>query len=172
MELNPVLRGWSQHKRISWHSEKAFSKLNLILWNNVRAKFVKRRANSTSMRMNYRRIKRGNGWADKEGRILFDPAKVKTIKVLPKKTTLNPYRLDDRPYFERLREKRILSKLREKVYEKFKGKCPICSQSLYNGEKIELHHIQPKKQRGLNSVSNLQPLHRICHIKVTHANNK
>lgn len=88
-----------------------------------------------------------------------------------KKTTLNPYKLEDQEYFKRRHEKKVLSKLREKVYEKFKGICPVCEQSLYNGERIELHHIKPKKQRGLNSVSNLQPLHRICHIKVTHTNN-
>ena len=105
---------------------------------------------------------------DKNGMILFDPAKVKTIKVLAKKTMLNPYKLEDRKYFERIRERKIVSKLREKVYEKYKGKCPVCEQSLYNGEKIELHHVKPKKERGLNSISNLQPLHRICHIKVTH----
>ncbi len=55
-ELNPILRGWTEHKRISWHSARIFSKLNLLIWQNIRTKFIKRRPKSTSQRRNYRKI--------------------------------------------------------------------------------------------------------------------
>ena len=106
----------------------------------------------------------------KKGKYYLTPAKVKTIKIMCKKTDINPYKLENRPYFERIQERKVLTKLRLKLYEKYKGKCPVCMQSLYNGERIELHHIIPKKKRGLNNINNLQPLHRICHVKVTHTN--
>jgi RNA-directed DNA polymerase len=41
---------------------------------------------------------------------------------------------------------------------------------LHNGEKVELHHIKPIKDGGTYAVSNIQPLHQICHISVTHRN--
>jgi hypothetical protein len=37
-----------------------------------------------------------------------------------------------------------------------------------NGEKIELHHIKPVKEGGEYSLENIQPLHQICHISITH----
>lgn len=171
IELNPILRGWCEHKRISWHSTKAFSKLNLILWNQIRSKFVKRKAKTTSMRRNYRKIRLSRGWGDKNGRKLFDPAQVKTVKVRAKKTELNPYLLEHQEYFKARKDLRLLNKLKERLFVRYKGICVVCEQKLNNGEKVEIHHIKPKKLKGTNSIRNLQPLHRLCHIKITHQNN-
>lgn len=99
---------------------------------------------------------------------LFDPARVKTIKLSMKKTTLNPYLTANKAYFERYKEKRILSKQKETLFKKYKNKCPICDQSLYGMERVEIHHIIPVKEGGKDTIRNLQPLHRICHIKITH----
>jgi RNA-directed DNA polymerase len=45
-------------------------------------------------------------------------------------------------------------------------KCPICGDPLFNGEKIETHHIVPVAQKGLDDISNLQHLHTACHKQV------
>ena len=47
-----------------------------------------------------------------------------------------------------------------------KWKCPICGESLFNGEEIETHHIVPVAQGGLDDISNLQHLHTPCHKQV------
>lgn len=39
-------------------------------------------------------------------------------------------------------------------------------------EKIELHHIKPVKEGGKYTVSNIKPLHQLCHISITHAKKK
>lgn len=106
---------------------------------------------------------------DEEGKTLLDPARVTTIKYKVKRTDLNPYLEEDRPYFEKRREERLLSKLRLKVFKKCGNTCSVCGQSLLGDEKVELHHIKPKKEGGKNTVRNLQALHRICHVKITHA---
>ena len=44
--------------------------------------------------------------------------------------------------------------------------CPICGEPLFNGEKINTHHIVPVAQGGLDDISNLQHLHTPCHKQV------
>lgn len=62
----------------------------------------------------------------------------------------------------------LLPKMKEKLYKRYKGKCAICQEPLAGLEKIEIHHIRPVKEGGKNNIRNLQPLHRICHQKITH----
>lgn len=44
----------------------------------------------------------------------------------------------------------------------------MCDQSLLGKEKVEIHHIKPRKEGGLDTIGNLIALHQICHIKITH----
>jgi RNA-directed DNA polymerase len=45
-------------------------------------------------------------------------------------------------------------------------KCPVCGDSLFNGEEIETHHIVPVAECGLDDLENLMHLHRGCHKQV------
>jgi RNA-directed DNA polymerase len=47
-----------------------------------------------------------------------------------------------------------------------KWKCPICGEPLLNGEGIEIHHIVPVTQGGLDDITNLQHVHIPCHKQV------
>jgi len=91
---------------------------------------------------------------------------IKIHKLL--KLDLNPYLIENKSYFQ----KRIIisnsAKFREAIFKKYNHLCPICDESLHNGEKVELHHIKPAKEGGVYSMSNIQPLHQICHISITH----
>lgn len=55
---------------------------------------------------------------------------------------------------------------RLKLSEKQYHLCPLCSESLYNGEELHAHHIVPKKDGGLDSYGNLLILHELCHRQV------
>jgi len=44
--------------------------------------------------------------------------------------------------------------------------CPVCEESLYNGEELHLHHIVPQKDGGKDTVGNLVLLHDACHRQV------
>jgi RNA-directed DNA polymerase len=172
MKLNPILRGWIEHKRISWHSAKIFLQLNVFIWNMIRTKFVKSRYGRSSQRMNYKEIKGDRGWTGKSGKVLLDPIKINTIRCRPMKVDLNPYLTENKEYFDKKKELRILSAIRTKLFRKYDNKCAVCQQTLLGSEKVEIHHIKPKTEGGSNTINNLMPLHRICHIKVTHDKKK
>lgn len=168
MKLNPILRGWIEHKRISWHSTEAFIDLNKYIWERVRTKFIKGRPGRTSQRRNYKDVKGDSGWIGQSGKVLLDPIKINTIRYKIMKIDLNPYLLENREYFEKKKESRVLSAIRSKLFKRYDNKCEVCNQSLLGFEKVEIHHIKPRKEGGSNDIRNLKPLHRICHIKVTH----
>lgn len=54
------------------------------------------------------------------------------------------------------------------MYKIYEHKCPMCKESLHNGEPVELHHIVPRKSGGKYRIENVLPLHQICHQQVTH----
>lgn len=45
-------------------------------------------------------------------------------------------------------------------------KCPVCGDSLFNGEPIETHHIVPAAEGGSDDTENLKHLHKACHKQV------
>lgn len=52
-----------------------------------------------------------------------------------------------------------------------KGYCPVCKNSLFNGEDLETHHILPKRESGGHSLKNLKLLHKTCHKQVEYSTN-
>jgi RNA-directed DNA polymerase len=51
----------------------------------------------------------------------------------------------------------------QKVAVNQKCICPICKESLFNGEELHIHHVIPKNQGGKDTYSNLKLLHLYCH---------
>ncbi len=74
-------------------------------------------------------------------------------------------------YWEKRQKKRNkseaekLSKKQEYIAWKQGYKCPICGQSLFNDEPLNLHHIIPKSKGGKDTKDNLVWLHLYCHHK-------
>ncbi|WP_347275968.1 HNH endonuclease signature motif containing protein [Leptolyngbya sp. FACHB-321] len=50
-----------------------------------------------------------------------------------------------------------------KLAQQQKHRCPVCGESLYNGESIHRHHLKPKAQGGKDTYSNLVLVHQCCH---------
>lgn len=80
--------------------------------------------------------------------------------------------MEHNKYFEKLKELKVLSKQRKILFKKHNHICEVCGQSLSGPEKVEIHHIKARKDGGTNNIKNLIPLHKICHIKVTHEKSK
>ena len=59
----------------------------------------------------------------------------------------------------------------QKIVKGQNGRCPICGESLFNGEELHLHHKVPKSRGGRNSYANLVFLHLYCHQKL-HSHDK
>ena len=77
-----------------------------------------------------------------------------------------------REYFSLLRNSRsnnnnffFTNKLNRSLATSQDHLCPICNQTLYNGEGLHKHHIIPFKEGGPTSFSNLVLIHQPCHNK-------
>nr|WP_315870961.1 HNH endonuclease signature motif containing protein [Trichocoleus desertorum] len=51
----------------------------------------------------------------------------------------------------------------QKIAEQQNHSCPVCGQSLYNGEEIHKHHQIPKSKGGKDTYANLSLVHLYCH---------
>ena len=71
----------------------------------------------------------------------MDISEVKIIKISLLKLDKNPYLIANKEYFDNRMIEKINAKFRETIYKKYNYLCPVCQQSLFNGEEIELHHI-------------------------------
>ena len=97
----------------------------------------------------------------------LDSVRAPGTAILPK--GLNAYSEKDLIRLEK-RKPRFSSSTVEKVCAKQKFICPVCGQSLGNGEEVELHHSPSLKDLRLDSSPNkrvkLIALHKLCHRKV------
>lgn len=67
--------------------------------------------------------------------------------------------------------KDFLSKRCRIVAGKQKQLCPVCQDSLHNGEALQLHHKVPPSKGRTNKIENLEYLHVFCHQQ-RHRNRK
>jgi len=51
-------------------------------------------------------------------------------------------------------------------------RCPVCGESLFNGEELHQHHIKPRKQGGSHHYRNLELVHLYCHQQRHHGTKK
>lgn len=51
-------------------------------------------------------------------------------------------------------------------------KCTYCNQPFTYGDRLEIDHIIPKSRGGKDTYSNLQLLHKICHVGKTRDDKK
>jgi len=181
-EINPVLRGWGNYFSISYHSQNTFIKIGHLVWGSM-IKWVRKKHPSRSIFKSVSKyIIKGktasnHKWVwgvnktdeNKENKlIIVNLAEIKPKKHPLLKLDLNPYLIENELYFSRRLITKNSAKFREVIYKKFNHQCPICLDSLHNGEKVELHHIKPVKTGGKYTISNIQPLHQICHNSITH----
>lgn len=171
-DLNPILRGWAEHKRISYHSLSTFIRFDHYIYTKM-LKWAKSRNGSVGR--NIRRYviqtpSRWWNWGLSQTQKIINLSEIPIIKVTPLKLDRDPYIKDNKDYFNKRREKLINTKFKASIYKIYKHLCPVCNESLHNGETVELHHIIPRKDGGKYSIENILPLHEICHEQVTHGN--
>lgn len=182
-ELNPVLREWSNYYRISYHSQNTFIKIGHFIWFSMMRWVANKHRNMSIKKAVAKYIVTGKTpsrhkwiWGvnkrDKEKEnweIIknISETKIKTYSLL--KLDRNSYLKENRDYFDSRNKEDIEGKFRKLIYNKYNHICPVCKESLHNGEKIELHHIIPVREGGEYTKTNIQPLHQLCHISITHS---
>jgi len=187
-EANSVIRGWAQSK-MYWHCNRIFHTLDNYIF-NLQVRWIKRMHPNKSWnwvknKYFYNKIEGyiNNKWVfhaqliDKKGNsINIDMLQLKWFPHTDWTMlahSRNPLNKQDTEYFEGLEANRqkkkpisVLNKFDKKLVTDQDNKCPVCGESLWNGEKLHKHHITAVKDGGSNSPSNLVILHLLCHQKV------
>ena len=181
-KLNPILRGFANYYR-SQVSKEVFSYVNHRLTNYL-WKWAVRRHPLKGKKWIKDRYYNYNGakWTfmcSEVGRngktkpiILVDISKdIPIFRHIKVKSEAKPDDANYTDYFEK-RNKSMGSKRwakgskLDKVAKNQNYKCPICNDSLLNGEHLEIHHIVPVVKGGSDDVNNLIHLHKMCHKQV------
>jgi RNA-directed DNA polymerase len=169
-ELNPILGGWAEYFRISYHSLNVFGELGHFVWQKVWSWARRRHPTRSAQWIFAKYIVSGSsrkwlfGITLKQS--LFDISTVTHQKLFPIKSNLNPYVQDNIKYYQERNRKKIAAKFRAALYSVYLHICPHCGESLHNGEPVELHHVVPVKTGGKYIIDNMQPLHRVCHQSI------
>ena len=187
-KLRPVLLGWANFFQFV-ECKQTFSKVDNIVYQQIRAWVFRRaiRQGREKVKENYfpsGNIYKFSGRDYKANWILNGPEEIsKTNKVttiyLPKlswvksnkfvkvKGTASVY--DGNEIYWSLRTPRysILSTRVKNLLLRQKGKCQICSRTFKEDDVWEVDHITPCFKGGKDSYSNLQLLHRQCHVTKT-----
>lgn len=174
-KLNPIIRGWCNYYRIGVSSE-TFKKLEHWMYHRER-RYVKRMHPGKSNRW---RLKRyfGRLNLNREDNHVFGDKR--TGAYLQKfswfeierhtlvKGKSSPDDADLKEYWEK-REKgktKELTPSHQGIAKKQGNVCPICGESLTNGEEIHKHHIVPRHKGGKDTYSNLRLVHLFCHQQI------
>lgn len=168
-ELNPILRGWGEHKRISYHSQDTFIKMDHWIYTKMRKWAIWRKGSikKTINKFLVQTKTRKWNWGVSLKEKLINLGEISIISLRPLKLDKNPYLKKHIEYFNKRRERIIEAKFRSIIYKIYLQTCPVCGESLHNEEPVELHHIIPQKSKGKYSIENILPLHQICHQQVT-----
>ena len=181
-ELNPLLRGFANYYRGAV-SKETFSyiknRVKVYLWHwasrrhpNKSKKWVQNRYYSRFVGDNWTFMCKGT---DRKGgeksHILYNISSTPIVRHIRVKGNSSPDDPSLREYWLKratnFGKKYWAKGSKHEAIAKFqKWKCPICGDSLFNGEPIETHHIVPVAQDGSDDTENLQHLHSSCHKQV------
>lgn len=181
--LNPVIRGWAYSKN-AWHSNSNFHYLEHYVYNRTWRWMHRAHPNKSNKWLEetyFQHLKKyniDNKWVFTDpltGEYLYKFIWIGIKRHIMIKNQACP---DDKAYKEYFQERQILvaqntrffygsSHNRELSASQY-HLCPICSDTLYNGEVIHKHHIIPAIKGGSNSFSNIILIHAPCHQAITH----
>jgi RNA-directed DNA polymerase len=169
-DLNPVLRGWANYYRNSYHSQEVFQSIGHYIyqlwWKWARKKHPQKNKGWIYNRYIFKTIKRSWRIGESKDILLFDITQAKQIKTKNLRSNVNPY-LDEDYYIGRIIHN--VERFRGAIYRKHNFKCYACEQALYGPEEVHLHHMLSRKDGGLYTLENIVPVHATCHENITYA---
>jgi len=180
--INPLLRGFANYYR-GVVSKETFSYINYRVWQYLWRWSLRRHPNKPKKWVKNRYFKRyrgvdwmfmcqGTGRKGKEkSEILYDISKTPIVRHIKVKGQASPDDPTLREYWHNRSIKNgknhwAKGSKYEQIAKFQEWKCPICGDSLFNGEEIETHHIIPVKDGGSDDTENLIHLHKACHKQV------
>jgi len=178
VKLNPIIRGWANYYRMA-NASKTFSYLDTHMFNKA-VRWAKSTHNNKSWK--YITKKYWGRWnkacndkwvfGDKNTFLYkFSWVKIKRHVQVKSRSSKDDPAL--KTYWEdrEARKGRNLTKEKQIIAFYQKYKCPVCHESLFNGEELHDHHIiADKKNIERNLLKNRRMLHLFCHQKVHFTN--
>ena len=187
-KINAKVRGWMNYHHCCNGIWNTWSALNAYTYGRLMKWGLKRHSNKTKKWVFTRY------WKHINGRWTFTATpKDKTYTLMP--YNLRQKRIGRRisqdtnvfdlknnfshsrkaPSGEKIRQVQLVKKVnlsfqKSQVWKKQKGLCPSCKQFL-NPEQpgiLDLHHVIPRKEGGLDKINNLLRMHEHCHYESHH----
>jgi RNA-directed DNA polymerase len=124
-DINPILRGWGEHKRISYHSQETFITFDHWMYLKMMSWITRHKGSKLRNLKKYmiRTKTRTWNWGLSNKQIIINLGELPIIKIVPLRLSINPYILANEEYFIKRKEKKIFAKLRAAIYKKFKHTC-------------------------------------------------
>lgn len=175
-KLNPIIRGWANYHRVGVASE-TFKALDH--WMCLR-EFRYARQTHPKKSWKWRKERYfGSFKTDSQDKWVFGDKKTgiylvkfadhKIKRHILVKGKSSPDDPELREYWEKREKKKdttLKSDSLRKIARRQNHKCPVCGESLYNGEELHKHHIVPKSKGGKDTYNNLQLVHYYCHQQI------
>ncbi|PSB56700.1 group II intron reverse transcriptase [Chamaesiphon polymorphus] len=178
-KLNPILRGFANYYK-GQVSKKAFSYISNRVWKYLWSWAKRRHPNKGRrwIKKQYFKTIKGVSWTfacstdDRRGGEKLLTLYAIDYEPIERHTKVKGNASPDDPSLKDYWEKRTKNNGKSrfernsrnyKIAQNQNWKCPICGESLVNGEELDIHHIVPVAQGGLDDLENLQHLHASCH---------
>jgi RNA-directed DNA polymerase len=174
--LNPIIRGWANYFRPQL-AAKTFHDLDHWMFRREQ-RYTRRQHPRKSWAWRKARywgklnVKRRDTWVfgnKQTGRYLQKFGWTGSKRHILVRGTSSPDDPDLREYW-RQRSKAGAALLRpsdRKIALTQDMQCPVCKESLFNGEEVHKHHRQPRMQGGTDAYRNLVLVHLYCHQQLT-----
>lgn len=173
--LNPIIRGWTNYFRIGV-AKKIFAGLDRWMfhraWRHAQRKHPNKSA-TWRVRRYWGKINldRDDKWVfgeKKTGEYLLKFQWTRIQRHIIVKTAHSPDDPSLKDYWEQRTRKQVteLVPSKQKMAKKQNFACPVCNQSLLNGEELHTHHVLPRSDGGQDKYKNLLLVHQDCHTQI------
>ncbi len=168
--LNPVIRGWANYYA-AVVSKKTYERQDNLMYSKLRAWANRRHSNKTQGWVNrkYWQTLGEKNWVfaakseDTNLLRLLSHKETPIVRHVKIKGTASPYDGDLVYWSSRMDKHPSMPSRVAKLLKKQKGKCAHCNLFFRDEDVIEIDHITPRSQGGIDDYKNLQALHRHCH---------
>jgi RNA-directed DNA polymerase len=184
--LAPRIVGWGNYFRFS-ECQIDFSKLDYSIFNQLRAWVFRRKSKNLQSRTKLKEkyfpsgktyVFRGKEYSDnwilagqsmvkgqKKENFLPKLAWIKSGQHVKIKGNASPYDGNHLYWAKRMEKYSGFNPKISKLIKQQYGRCAICNEQFTPMDLIEADHIVPKSKGGADKSSNLQALHKHCHIQ-------
>jgi RNA-directed DNA polymerase len=174
-KLNPIIRGWANYFR-SAVAKEIFNKLDDWMFykaNRYAARKHPKKSKDWQRRKYWGQLNldRDDHWVFGDKRtgaylLKFSWFPIERHMLVKGTSSLDDPHLADYWIKRQATLAKDLTRSKQKLARKQRGRCPECGQSLFNDEELQVHHLLARSQGGKDSYRNLALVHLLCHQRI------